>query len=120
LVELNHSARFWRLVTKLYPGYDRRQGLLDAHGTDRTATACRRNARAMCRPMAAKLRLEDYPEVARLAEARFERRASACHDQERSSPQSTSPQALPEAAGRTNAGPTPTACWRRGLAADIP
>jgi predicted metal-dependent hydrolase len=34
LVELNHSARFWRLVTKLYPGYERAKAWLDAHGTD--------------------------------------------------------------------------------------
>jgi predicted metal-dependent hydrolase len=34
LVELNHSARFWRLVTKLYPGHERAKAWLDAHGTD--------------------------------------------------------------------------------------
>jgi predicted metal-dependent hydrolase len=34
LVELNHSSRFWRLVTKLYPGHERAKAWLDTHGTD--------------------------------------------------------------------------------------
>jgi predicted metal-dependent hydrolase len=33
LVELNHSPRFWRLVTRLYPGYERAKTWLDRHGT---------------------------------------------------------------------------------------
>lgn len=34
LVELNHSARFWRLVRRLHPGYERAKGWLDSRGTD--------------------------------------------------------------------------------------
>jgi predicted metal-dependent hydrolase len=34
LVEMNHSPRFWRLVSKLYPGLDRAKAWLDAHGAD--------------------------------------------------------------------------------------
>ena len=34
LVELNHSPRFWRLVKRLYPDFDRAKVWLDVHGTD--------------------------------------------------------------------------------------
>jgi predicted metal-dependent hydrolase len=34
LVELNHSARFWRLLRKLNPDCERAKAWLDAHGTD--------------------------------------------------------------------------------------
>jgi len=34
LLELNHSPRFWRLVTRLYPGFKRAKTWLDVHGTD--------------------------------------------------------------------------------------
>jgi predicted metal-dependent hydrolase len=34
LVELNHSPRFWRLVGKLDPDFERAKAWLDAHGTD--------------------------------------------------------------------------------------
>jgi predicted metal-dependent hydrolase len=34
LVELNHSLRFWRLVKRLYPEFDRAKVWLDVHGTD--------------------------------------------------------------------------------------
>ncbi|MEA2937541.1 MAG: hypothetical protein QOC56_1045 [Alphaproteobacteria bacterium] len=34
LVELNHSPRFWRLVARIYPGYERAKAWLDAHGTE--------------------------------------------------------------------------------------
>lgn len=34
LVEMNHSPRFWRLVERLYPGYERAKVWLDVHGTD--------------------------------------------------------------------------------------
>lgn len=34
LVEMNHSAKFWRLVERLYPGIDRAKAWLDVHGTD--------------------------------------------------------------------------------------
>jgi predicted metal-dependent hydrolase len=34
LEELNHSPRFWRLVKRLYPGFERAKSWLDAHGTD--------------------------------------------------------------------------------------
>jgi predicted metal-dependent hydrolase len=34
LVELNHSARFWRLVERLYPDAERAKVWLDVHGTD--------------------------------------------------------------------------------------
>ncbi len=33
-VELNHSPRFWRLVRRICPGYERAKGWLDVHGTD--------------------------------------------------------------------------------------
>jgi predicted metal-dependent hydrolase len=47
LVELNHSPRFWRLVTKLYPNYERAKTWLDSHGTDlhRYGLPARRRAR---------------------------------------------------------------------------
>jgi predicted metal-dependent hydrolase len=34
LVEMNHSARFWRLVAKLCPDHERAKGWLDLHGSD--------------------------------------------------------------------------------------
>jgi predicted metal-dependent hydrolase len=34
LMEMNHSARFWRLVQKLYPNIDRAKAWLDVYGTD--------------------------------------------------------------------------------------
>ena len=34
LVELNHSPKFWRLVRRLYPDYERAKIWLDTHGTD--------------------------------------------------------------------------------------
>jgi predicted metal-dependent hydrolase len=34
LVELNHSLRFWRLVKRLYPEFDRAKVWIDVHGTD--------------------------------------------------------------------------------------
>jgi predicted metal-dependent hydrolase len=34
LVELNHSPRFWRLVERLYPEFERAKVWLDVHGTD--------------------------------------------------------------------------------------
>ena len=34
LVELNHSPKFWRLVRRLYPHYERPKTWLDTHGTD--------------------------------------------------------------------------------------
>jgi len=34
LLEMNHSARFWRLVERLYPGLARAKVWLDIHGTD--------------------------------------------------------------------------------------
>jgi predicted metal-dependent hydrolase len=34
LIELNHSPRFWRLVRRLYPDFDRAKAWLDAHGAD--------------------------------------------------------------------------------------
>jgi predicted metal-dependent hydrolase len=34
LVEMNHSARFWRLLGRLYPGMHRAKAWLDVHGTD--------------------------------------------------------------------------------------
>jgi predicted metal-dependent hydrolase len=34
LIELNHSPRFWRLVRRLDPDFDRAKRWLDVHGTD--------------------------------------------------------------------------------------
>jgi predicted metal-dependent hydrolase len=34
LVEMNHSAKFWRLVQRLYPGHEAARAWLDAHGAD--------------------------------------------------------------------------------------
>jgi predicted metal-dependent hydrolase len=34
LVEMNHSARFWRLVQRLCPDHERAKNWLDVHGTD--------------------------------------------------------------------------------------
>ncbi len=34
LVELNHSARFWRLVERIYPDFERAKTWLDVHGAD--------------------------------------------------------------------------------------
>jgi len=34
LVEMNHSARFWRLVQRICPYHERAKGWLDVHGTD--------------------------------------------------------------------------------------
>jgi len=34
LVEMNHSARFWRLVQRVCPYHDRAKSWLDVHGTD--------------------------------------------------------------------------------------
>ena len=34
LEELNHSPRFWRLVKRLYPDFERAKAWLDAHGTE--------------------------------------------------------------------------------------
>ena len=34
LVELNHSARFWRLVERICPDFERAKVWLDVHGTD--------------------------------------------------------------------------------------
>lgn len=34
LLELNHSPRFWRLVTRIYPQYERAKVWLDIHGPD--------------------------------------------------------------------------------------
>jgi predicted metal-dependent hydrolase len=34
LVEMNHSARFWRLVQRLCPTHERAKAWLDVHGTD--------------------------------------------------------------------------------------
>ncbi|TMJ34157.1 MAG: M48 family metallopeptidase [Alphaproteobacteria bacterium] len=34
LVELNHSARFWRLVRRVYPHFERAKTWLDVHGAD--------------------------------------------------------------------------------------
>jgi predicted metal-dependent hydrolase len=34
LVEMNHSAKFWRLVTRLCPGHERAKTWLDVHGAD--------------------------------------------------------------------------------------
>jgi predicted metal-dependent hydrolase len=34
LVEMNHGARFWRLVGEMMPGYERHQGWLSSHGTE--------------------------------------------------------------------------------------
>jgi predicted metal-dependent hydrolase len=45
LVELNHSTRFWRLVKRLYPNFERAKVWLDVHGTDlhRYGLPARRN-----------------------------------------------------------------------------
>jgi predicted metal-dependent hydrolase len=34
LVEMNHSRRFWRIVTGIYPDVSRAKSWLDAHGAD--------------------------------------------------------------------------------------
>ncbi len=34
LVEMNHSVRFWRLVRKIHPGFERAKAWLDVHGTE--------------------------------------------------------------------------------------
>ena len=34
LVEMNHSAKFWRLVRRLCPDHERAKAWLDAHGAD--------------------------------------------------------------------------------------
>ena len=34
LVEMNHSATFWRLVQRLCPDHERAKAWLDVHGTD--------------------------------------------------------------------------------------
>lgn len=34
LVEMNHSARFWRLVRRLFPDHERAKVWLDVHGSD--------------------------------------------------------------------------------------
>ncbi len=34
LIEMNHSAKFWHLVQRLYPGHERAKAWLDAHGGD--------------------------------------------------------------------------------------
>jgi predicted metal-dependent hydrolase len=34
LIEMNHSARFWRVVQRLCPDHERAKAWLDAHGTD--------------------------------------------------------------------------------------
>ncbi|HEY2186420.1 MAG TPA: SprT family zinc-dependent metalloprotease [Xanthobacteraceae bacterium] len=34
LIELNHSPRFWRLVKRVYPNYERAKVWLDVHGPD--------------------------------------------------------------------------------------
>jgi predicted metal-dependent hydrolase len=34
LVEMNHSARFWRVVKRLVPGHEKAKTWLDAHGAD--------------------------------------------------------------------------------------
>ena len=34
LVEMNHSARFWRVVNRLVPDHQRAKAWLDAHGSD--------------------------------------------------------------------------------------
>jgi len=45
LIELNHSPRFWRLVKRLYPSFERAKVWLDVHGTDlhRYGLSARRN-----------------------------------------------------------------------------
>ena len=49
LVELNHSPRFWRLVRRLHPGYERAKAWLDSRGTDlhRYGLPARRRDRAI-------------------------------------------------------------------------
>ena len=34
LIEMNHSARFWRTVARIYPDHERAKTWLDAHGSD--------------------------------------------------------------------------------------
>jgi predicted metal-dependent hydrolase len=34
LIELNHSPKFWRLVARIYPDFERPKVWLDVHGTD--------------------------------------------------------------------------------------
>jgi predicted metal-dependent hydrolase len=34
LIEMNHSARFWRVVERAYPGLERAKAWLDVHGAD--------------------------------------------------------------------------------------
>ena len=34
LIEMNHSAKFWRLVQRLCPGHERAKAWLDVHGAD--------------------------------------------------------------------------------------
>lgn len=34
MVEMNHSPRFWRLVRKMYPGFERAKSWLDVRGTE--------------------------------------------------------------------------------------
>lgn len=34
LIEMNHSARFWRVVQRICPGHERAKAWLDAHGGD--------------------------------------------------------------------------------------
>ena len=34
LIEMNHSARFWRLVRRLCPDHKRAKVWLDVHGSD--------------------------------------------------------------------------------------
>jgi hypothetical protein len=34
LVEMNHSAKFWRVVQRIYPGHESARAWLDTHGAD--------------------------------------------------------------------------------------